>query len=280
MRIVRYGPKGAEKPGLIDKDGNVRSLWPVIKDIGPEILSPEALKFLEAIDPARLPLAPQGERLGAPVANIRQILAIGLNYRDHAIEAKMPIPAEPVVFTKSVSSVTGPNDDIILPPGSVKTDWEVELGIFIGSVARHVSKSEALQCVAGYCLVNDVSEREWQLNRGGQWSKGKSFDTFCPVGPWLVTPSSAGNVRALELTLSVNGVQKQRGTTADLIFDVESVVSYLSEVTTLYPGDLIITGTPAGVGLGMSPQQFLKAGDVVDLQISGLGTQRQKVVAA
>ncbi len=279
MRIVRYGPKGSEKPGLIDKDGHVRSLWPVIKDIGPDILSPDALNFLEAIDPARLPLAPEGERLGSPVGNIRQIIAIGLNYRDHAIEAKMPIPVEPVVFMKSVSSIAGPNDDTVLPPGSTKTDWEVELGIFIGSVARRVPKSEALQCVAGYCMVNDVSERDWQINRGGQWSKGKSFDTFTPVGPWLVTPSSAGDLHALELELSINGVRKQHGTTADMIFDVASLVSHLSEVTTLYPGDLIITGTPAGVGLGMSPQQFLKAGDVVDMQITGLGTQHHKVVA-
>ena len=277
MRIVRYGEPGRELPGMLDGEGQIRALRPVVSDIDTQMLSPAAITFLEALDPERLPLVPGAQRLGAPVSGIRQIIAIGLNYRDHAIEAGLPIPAEPVVFMKSISSIAGPDDDIVLPSSSSRTDWEAELAIVIGAMARRVPVGDAADCIAGYCMANDVSERDWQMNRAGQWGKGKSFDTFTPVGPWLVTRSSMEDPQSLRLELSVNGVRKQYGSTTDMIFSVAEIVSYVSEFMTLAPGDLIITGTPAGVGMGMAPPEFLKTGDLLEMSITGLGTQRHRV---
>jgi 2-keto-4-pentenoate hydratase/2-oxohepta-3-ene-1,7-dioic acid hydratase in catechol pathway len=280
MKLLRYGPAGHELPGALDERGQVRALRPVVRDIDESILSAEGIAFLEAVDLTRLPIVAAPGRLGAPFTCARQIIAIGLNYRDHAIEAKLPIPEQPVVFTKSVGSICGPDDDIILPPDSTETDWEIELGIVIGTKASRIDKDQARAHVAGFCMVNDVSERDWQMKKGGQWGKGKSFDTFSPVGPWLVTRTELTDPHALQLKLSVNGQQMQNGSTADLIFDVDVIVSYVSQFMTLFPGDLIITGTPAGVGLGMNPQRFLSAGDVIDMTITGLGAQRHTVVAA
>lgn len=277
MKLLRYGPAGQELPGLLDSDGNVRALRPIIRDIDADVLSPEGIRFLKALDLAKLPLVQDVTRLGSPIGTVREIIAIGLNYREHAKESGLAIPTEPVVFHKSTSSISGPNDDIVLPPDSAKTDWEIELGIVIGSTASKVGKEEAHAHIAGYCLVNDVSERTWQIERGGQWGKGKSFDTFTPVGPWLVTGDEL-DPHALELTLQVNGAIKQHGHTSDLIFNVNEVVSYVSQFMTLRPGDLIITGTPSGVGLGMKPPQYLAAGDIVDMSATGLGTQHHRVV--
>lgn len=279
MKLLRYGPTGQELPGLLDADGQIRALSPIIKQIDADVLSPEGLAVLAALDPARLPRVAGPQRLGPPVSQVREIIAVGLNYRDHAQEADLAIPTEPVVFSKSTSSLCGPDDDIVLPPGSASTDWEVELGIVIGSTVREVSPNAAWNGIAGYCMVNDVSERHWQLHQGGQWGKGKSFDTFTPMGPWLVTRDELPDPRALRLTLDVNGTRRQDGRTAEMIFGVEDIVSYCSRFMTLRPGDLIITGTPAGVGLGMKPPQFLKHGDVVDMAITGLGTQRHQVRA-
>lgn len=278
MKLLRYGERGEERPGLLDNDGQVRTLLPVVRDIDATILSPEGLAFLEALDPAKLPLVEHPGRLGCPVANVRQIIAIGLNYRDHAIEAKLGIPTEPVVFQKSISSISGPNDDIVMPSGSLKTDWEVELGVVIGAAASHVAQADARRYVAGYCLANDVSERYWQKERGGQWGKGKSFDSFTPVGPWLVTTRELKDPQAVESSLDVNGVRMQRGNTAEMIFSVDAIISYLSQFMTLKPGDLVITGTPAGVGHGRNPPQFLKNGDRIDMAATGLGSQRHRVV--
>ena len=277
MKLLRYGPAGHELPGLLDSDGNVRALRPIVHDIDSDVLSPEGLQFLEALDPKKLPLVSNPGRLGPPLAAVRQIVAIGLNYLAHANEAGLPVPAEPVVFQKSTSSISGPDDDVILPPNSEKTDWEIELGVVIGSVTKHVDKRSAYAHIAGYCMVNDISERAWQIERAGQWGKGKSFDTFTPIGPWLVTGSEV-DPNALALSLKVNGEVRQQGDTSDLIFDVGTLVSYVSQFMTLMPGDLIITGTPSGVGLGMKPAQFLAAGDVIDMTITGLGTQRHSVV--
>jgi ureidoglycolate lyase len=279
MKLLRYGPPGEELPGLLDADGHVRALSPIVREIDADVLSPEGLGVLAAIDPQRLPKVHAPQRLGPPVSRVREIIAIGLNYRDHALEANLPIPTEPVVFSKSTSSLCGPDDDILLPRGSVSTDWEVELGIVIGASAANVDRDDAWRCIAGYCMVNDVSERDWQLSRGGQWGKGKSFDTFTPMGPWLVTTDELAQPRELALTLEVNGERRQHGKTADMIFGVDEIVSYCSRFMTLKPGDLIITGTPAGVGLGMRPPQYLKDGDVVDMRITGLGTQHHKVRA-
>lgn len=279
MKLLRYGNAGEELAGLLDAQGQVRALSPIVRDIDAAVLSPEGLRFLAAIDPAKLPLVTAPGRIGSPVSEFRQVFAIGLNYKDHAIEAKLPIPEEPVVFYKSTSSVCGPNDDIVLPADSLKTDWEVELGIVIGSTAAHVSVADAGRHIAGYCLVNDVSERHWQLERGGQWGKGKSFDSFTPVGPWLVTADEVGDPQALELSLDVNGERMQSGHTAEMIFSVHTIVSYLSQFMTLQPGDLIITGTPAGVGLGMTPPRFLKKGDTVAMAATALGTQLHRVTA-
>ncbi len=278
MKLLRYGPQGQEKPAALDRDGRIRDLSLLVPDFTPEWMAPARLAALNAIDLMQMPLVAEGARLGVPVAGARQFVAIGLNYRKHAEEAGMEIPKEPVVFTKAITSLSGANDDVTLPPESVATDWEVELGFVIGTQARQVSVEQALSHVAGYCLANDVSERDWQIKRNGQWGKGKSFDGFGPIGPWLVTSDEVPNPQALELQLHVNGERRQHSSTADMIFSVAEVVSYLSQFMTLLPGDVIITGTPAGVGLGMKPPQFLNKGDVMTLEGGILGTQRQRVV--
>ena len=283
MKLVRYGNPGKEKPGLIDAEGKLRDLSAVVKDIGAEQLSPAALAKISKLKTDKLPLVKGKPRFGSPVANVGKFIAIGLNYTDHAEESGMPIPAEPVVFMKANSCVVGPNDDIMLPKGSVKTDWEVELGIVIGTKARYVSQKEALNFVAGYCTINDVSEREYQLERGPQWDKGKGCDTFGPIGPWLVTTDEITNPQKLGMWLDVNGKRYQTGNTKTMIFSCAKIVSYLSQFMTLMPGDVITTGTPPGVGLGIKKDGkpapvFLKKGDVVTLGIEGLGEQRQLVV--
>jgi len=278
MKLLRYGPKGQEKPGLLDKGGKIRDLSATIADINPETLAPAALDRLRKLDPASLPLVSGTPRLGPCLTQIPKIVCVGLNYTDHAKETGAAIPKEPILFMKATSSLNGPHDDVMLPKGSQKSDWEVELGIVIGSVARYVSVHDSLKHVAGYCIVNDVSEREFQIERGGQWTKGKSADTFCPIGPWLVTADEVPDPGNLDLFCEVNGKRMQNGTTANLIFSVAHIVSYISHFMTLMPGDVIPTGTPAGVGLGMKPQLFLKPGDAMRLGISGLGEQHQKVV--
>jgi 2-keto-4-pentenoate hydratase/2-oxohepta-3-ene-1,7-dioic acid hydratase in catechol pathway len=279
MKLLRYGPPGREKPGLLDSAGVIRDLSQVVNDITPDILQAETLNNLAGLDPSSLAAVPGSVRLGVPVAGIRKFFAIGLNYADHAAEANLPIPAEPVVFMKAISCLSGPNDDVMLPPDAKKGDWEAELGIVIGRTARHVSESEALSCVAGYCVVNDVSEREWQFDHGLTWDKGKGFDTFGPVGPWLVTADEVGDPQCLDLWLDLNGRRLQTGNTKTMIFGVAKIVSYLSKLFTLWPGDLITTGTPPGVGMGQKPPVFLKPGDTMRLGISKLGEQTQKVVA-
>ena len=278
MKLVRYGPPGKEKPGLIDAAGQLRDLSAVLPDIGPAQLSDAVLGKLLRLKTDKLPLVRGKPRFGCPVAVIGKFIAIGLNYSDHAKEAGMPIPREPIVFTKAISCIQGPDDEVMLPRGSVKGDWEVELGVVIGKMARHVTQKAALDHVAGYVLSNDVSEREFQLERGGQWDKGKGCDTFGPLGPWLVTKDEIPNPQKLAMWLDVNGQRMQTGNTRTMIFSVAKIVSHLSEYMTLMPGDVIITGTPPGVGLGMKPQRFLKAGDVMTLGIEGLGTQTQRVV--
>ena len=280
MKLLRYGPAGREQPGLLDSQGQIRALAGRYTDIGPEQLAPATLKALAAIDPATLPLVPGSPRLGLPFAGTRKFIAIGLNYADHAAESNMPIPAEPVIFTKAVSCLQGPNDPVMLPKDSKKTDWEVELGIVIGTRASYVEESDALEHVAGYVVVNDVSEREYQLERGGTWDKGKGCDTFGPVGPWLVTRDEVGDVQSLGMWLDVNGQRMQTGSTKTMIFGVKALVSYISRFLTLEPGDIITTGTPPGVGAGKKPQPiFLKAGDSVRLGIEKLGEQQQQVIA-
>ncbi len=283
MKLVRYGKPGKEKPGLIDVAGKLRDLSQVIADVTPDQLSDKALAKLAKLNTDKLPLVKGKPRMGCPVAGIGKFLAIGLNYADHAAEAGMPIPKEPIVFTKAISCIQGPNDDVMLPKGSTKTDWEVELGIVIGTEARHVSQKAALDHVAGYCLINDVSEREFQLERGGTWDKGKGCDTFGPIGPWLVTRDEVANPQKLSMWLDVNGVRMQTGNTETMIFGVAKIVSYLSQFMTLKPGDVICTGTPLGVGMGVKKNGkpspvYLKRGDVMTLGIDGLGEQRQKVV--
>ena len=278
MKLVRYGNPGKEKPGLIDGEGKLRDLSAVVKDIGPEQLGDAALAKLRKVKVDKLPLVKGKPRYGCPVANVGKFIAIGLNYADHAAESGMPIPKEPVVFTKAVSCIQGPNDPVMLPKGSVKGDWEVELGVVIGARARYVSQKDALNYVAGYCVVNDVSEREWQLERGLTWDKGKGFDTFGPIGPWLVTRDEVLNPQKLAMWLDVNGQRMQTGNTRTMIFNVAKLVSYVSQLNTLEPGDVITTGTPPGVGMGMKPPVFLKKGDVMTLGIEGLGEQRQDVV--
>jgi len=279
VKLLRYGAAGAEKVGALDAQGNIRDLSLLIPgDLTPDWLSPERLQALTAINLEKLPLVDKNVRLGVPVAGTRQFMAIGLNYRAHAAESGLDIPKEPVIFSKALTSLSGPNDDILLPDDSTATDWEIELGFVIGTKAQKVSEKDALKHVAGYCLANDVSERDWQIKRNGQWSKGKSFDTFGPIGPWLVTTDELTDPQKLEMELKVNGEVRQHSNTADMIFPVATIVSYLSQFMTLLPGDVVITGTPAGVGLGMKPQQFLKKGDVVTLRIDQLGTQTQKVV--
>lgn len=280
MKLCRYGNPGEERPGVIDADGNIRDLHAYIADVDARALSPQTLSDLSTIDPATLPLVTGSPRYGPCVAGTRQFVAIGLNYVDHAHESNLPIPEEPVVFNKWVSCIQGPNDPVRIPKDSKKTDWEVELGIVIGTEAHNVSEADALDHVAGYCVVNDVSERHWQTERGMTWDKGKGFPTFGPVGPWMVTKDEVGDVQSLSMWLSVNGKKVQDGNTKTMIFDVKQIVSYLSQIMTLLPGDIITTGTPPGVGLGQKPEPwYLKAGDVVELGIEKLGAQRQDFVA-
>jgi len=281
MKLVRYGPAGKEKPGLIDADGKLRDLSRKVRDIGPETLAPAKLKELAKLDVKRLPLVKGRPRLGPCVTGVSKFLAIGLNYVDHAKETGSPIPENPIVFFKAETCIVGPNDSIMLPRDSTHTDWEVELGIVIGKTARYVEKKDALKHVAGYCLINDVSEREYQLKRGAsQWGKGKGCDTFGPLGPWLVTTDEIKDPQNLGMWLDVNGVRKQTGSTRTMIFGAADLVADVSRYMTLLPGDVITTGTPPGVGMGMKPNpEYLKAGDVVTLGIDGLGEQKQKVIA-
>ena len=279
MKLLRYGPPGQEKPGLFDRDGNIRGLSGAVRDIDGETLAPAALDRLRRLDPATLPLVSGSPRLGPSVGAVPKIVAIGLNYRLHAQEAGAAIPSEPIFFMKATSSICGPNDDVIIPKGSQKTDYEVELGIVIGSLARYVSLADARKHVAGYCVVNDVSEREFQIERGGQWTKGKSADTFCPIGPWLVTAEEVPDPGKLALWTEVNGERRQNSNTGDLIFGVDEIVSYVSQFMTLLPGDVIPTGTPSGVGMGFKPPKFLKPGDRMRLSVEGLGEQDQRLVA-
>ena len=284
MKLVRYGQPGKEKPGLIDADGKLRDLSGVIADLTPEHLSDKALAKLAKLKADKLPLVKGKKRFGPPVSRTGKFIAIGLNYADHAAESNMPIPKEPIVFMKSTTCIQGPDDDVMLPKGSKKTDWEVELGIVIGTRARYVSQKDAFNYVAGYCTVNDVSEREYQLERGGTWDKGKGCDTFGPIGPWLVTRDEVPNPQNLSMWLDLNGERMQNGSTKTMIFGVAKLVSYVSQFMTLEPGDIITTGTPPGVGMGIKKNGkpapiFLKRGDVMKLGIEGLGEQTQKVVA-
>ncbi len=281
MKLARYGDRaGPKTPCIIDAEGIARDASSVVADFGPATLSPAMLDKLRATDPASLPKADiEGKRRAAPVAQPRNIWCIGLNYSDHAAETGMPIPEEPILFTKASGTYCGPDDDLLYSPRMTKLDWEVELGIVIGKLALNIGKDEAMDHIAGFVLVNDVSERAWQQERSGQWVKGKSFPNFCPTGPVLVTPDEIDDVQALDMWLDVNGERMQTGSTATMVFDVVTLVSYMSEFTRLEPGDLICTGTPPGVGLGMNPQKWLGIGDTVTLGIDGLGEQRQKVVA-
>ena len=280
MKLLRYGPKGQEKPGMLDADGRIRDLSGVVADITPAQLWGEGLGALKAIDSAALPVVDGEPRYGVPVNGSRKFIAIGLNFADHAAESNLPLPTEPVVFTKAISCLSGPNDTVVIPRGSQKTDWEVELGIVIGKAASYVDQADALDHVAGYVLINDVSERAFQTERGGTWDKGKGCDTFGPVGPWIVTTDEVGDVQALDMWLDLNGKRMQTGNTKTMIFGVAEIVSYVSQFMTLEPGDLITTGTPPGVGLGQKPEPFyLKPGDVMELGIEKLGVQRQQVMA-
>jgi 2-keto-4-pentenoate hydratase/2-oxohepta-3-ene-1,7-dioic acid hydratase in catechol pathway len=278
MKLVRFGAPGREKPGIIDQSGKIRDLSKVVDDIAGETLSPKGLNKIKKTDISKLPMVKAGTRLGPCVGGTRHFIAIGLNYADHAAEAGMPLPKEPIIFQKAPTSICGPNDDTMIPKDSTKLDWEVELGIVIGTRARYLSKKGALDAVAGWCLANDVSERNFQIERGGQWTKGKGCETFGPLGPWLVTKDEIANVQKLDMWLDVNGEKCQRGNTKTMVFSAAHIVWYCSQFFVMEPGDVIITGTPPGVGLGMKPPKFLKAGDVVTLGIEGLGEQRQKVV--
>ncbi len=278
MKLVRYGEAGKEKPGILDAQGAIRDLSGVVKDIDATTVSPEGIAKLKGVKVDSLPKVSGNPRLGSPVANVPKLICIGLNYADHAKESNLPIPPEPVVFMKAITAITGPNDDVKLPRGSKKGDWEVELAFVIGSKAQSVSEADALNYVAGYLICNDVSEREWQLEHGSQWSKGKSFDTFAPLGPWFVTADEIKDPQNLAMWLDVNGQRKQTGNTSTMIFGIRKLVSYLSYMCTLTPGDVVSTGTPPGVGMGIKPApQFLKTGDVMRLGIDGLGEQKQKV---
>ncbi len=279
MKLLRYGPPGREKPGLADREGNVRDLSKVITQLDDSMLAPRNLARLARVKPETLPIVRGSPRLGVPYAGISKFVAVGLNYSDHAAESGMAIPPEPILFMKATTCLCGPNDDVIQPKGSTKLDWEVELGVVIGTKAQYVAESKALDYVAGYCIVNDISERNFQLERGSQWDKGKGCDTFGPVGPWLVTSDEIGDPQSLDLWLHVNGEARQRGNTRTMVFGVANLVSYISQFMTLLPGDIITTGTPPGVGLGMKPPQYLKPGDVINLGITGLGEQKQRVVA-
>ena len=279
LKLLRYGEVCQERPGLLDAQGQVRDLGGQIPDLQPSTLDDATLARLRALDPESLPLVERPGRIGACVGGVGKFVCIGLNYRDHADETGAAYPAEPVVFLKATSSIQGPDDDVILPRGSVKSDWEVELGVVIGKKAKHVSEAEALEYVAGYCVVNDLSEREFQLERGGTWDKGKACDTFGPIGPWLVTRDEVPDPQALRLWLDLDGVRRQEGNTGNMIFSVAQTVSYLSDFMTLHPGDVISTGTPHGVGLGQRPPEYLRAGQSIRLGIEGLGEQRQRVRA-
>lgn len=279
MKLVRYGEHGNERPGLIDAEGRVRDLSEVVPDFIDEALSRDALAEIANMDQSLLPIVDGTPRLGPCVGFVGNFIAVGLNYADHAAETGAPIPTEPILFNKAPSCIVGPNDDIVLPKGSTKTDWEAELAIVIGTRASYIEKADALDYVAGFCICNDVSERTFQMDRGGQWMKGKGCPTFGPLGPWLVTPEEIGDVQSLDIWLDVNGERMQTGSTATMIFDVSHIVSYVSEYMILEPGDVITTGTPPGVGLGRKPPRFLQAGDEVALGIAGLGEQRQRVVA-
>ena len=279
MKLVRYGEMGAERVGVVDAHGRVRDLSMLLPDVGPQQLSPRTLSALGAIDIDKLPLVEEGVRLGCPIGNVGKIVCVGLNYRDHAEEANMPVPKEPVLFMKAITTLSGPNDDVQIPPGAEKADWEVELGIVIGTRLKHVKKETAMQHIAGYVLANDVSERAYQTERGGQWDKGKSYDTFAPIGPWLVTADEVADPHALGLWLDVNGQRMQDGNTKNFIFDAPTMLSYISDFMTLEPGDIVLTGTPAGVGLGQKPApKFLRVGDEMRLGITGLGEQRLRCV--
>ncbi|MBL8709526.1 MAG: fumarylacetoacetate hydrolase family protein [Rhodospirillaceae bacterium] len=280
MKLLRYGPRGAEKPGMLDKDGGIRDLSKVVGDIAGDVLTPEGIAKLRAVDPAGLPKVAGPVRYGPCVAGTGKFVCVGLNYSDHAKETGAEPPKEPILFMKATSAIVGPNDDVMIPRKSVKTDWEVELGVVIGREARYVDEKDAMDHVAGYCVVNDVSEREFQAERGGQWTKGKSADTFGPIGPWLVTPDEVDDPQDLSLWLEVDGHRYQNGTTRTMIFGVRHLVHYISQFMSLQPGDIISTGTPPGVGLGVKPNPvFLKAGQVMRLGIDGLGEQRQQVIA-
>ncbi|MDE1568994.1 fumarylacetoacetate hydrolase family protein [Aquabacter sp. P-9] len=280
MKLVRYGAAGQERPGLMDTDGRLRDLSALVPDIAGAALLPESLERLKAVDTATLPLVEGTPRLGACVGQVGKLICVGLNYSDHAAESGLPVPEEPVLFMKATSSIVGPNDDVEIPRGSQKTDWEVELGIVIGKIAKYVSEADALAHVAGYCVINDVSERAYQIERGGQWTKGKSCDTFAPIGPWLVTADEVKDPQDLHMWLEVDGHRYQDGSTRTMIFGVAHVVSYISQFMSLQPGDIISTGTPPGVGLGQKPPVYLKAGQTMRLGIAGLGEQRQTTVQA
>jgi len=279
MKLVRYGEPGSERPGLIDAGGAIRDLSAHVDDISGATLSPDSLARLAKIDPASLPLVSGSPRFGPCVAGVGKFICIGLNYSDHAAETGATVPPEPIIFMKATSAIVGPDDDVVIPRGSQKTDWEVELGFVIGKTAKYVSEADALDYVAGYCVVNDVSERAFQTERSGQWTKGKSCDTFGPIGPWLVTRDEVADPQDLKMWLSVNGQTMQDGSTKTMVYGVAYLVSYLSQFMSLQPGDIVSTGTPPGVGMGMKPPRFLKAGDVMELGIEGLGTQRQTVRA-
>jgi ureidoglycolate lyase len=281
MKLLRYGDKGAEKPGLLDANGQIRDLSAHVADIAGDVLTPSGLAALAALDPASLPLVAGQPRIGACVGQIGKFVCIGLNYADHAAEANMDVPKEPIIFNKWTSAINGPNDDVEIPRGSVKTDWEVELGVVIGKGGRNIDEANALEHVAGYCVINDVSEREWQLERGGTWDKGKGFDTFGPIGPWLVTRDEIADPHQLNLWLEVDGHRYQNGNTKTMVFQVPQLIAYLSRCMSLQPGDVISTGTPPGVGMGVKPNSvYLRAGQEMRLGIEGLGEQRQRTVQA
>lgn len=279
MKLLRHGPVGAEKPGMLAADGSIRDLSGLVPDIAGAVLSDTGLAMLRAVDPMSLPEVPAATRLGPCVAGTGKFICIGLNYADHAAESGMAVPPEPVIFMKATSAICGPNDPIVIPRKSVKTDWEVELAVIIGTAAKYVSEADAMKHVAGYAVTNDVSEREFQIERAGQWTKGKSCDNFGQLGPWLVTRDEVADPQDLAMWLTVNGEKMQNGSTRTMVYGVAHLVSYLSQFMTLHPGDVISTGTPPGVGLGMKPPRYLKAGDVVELSIAGLGTQRQDCIA-
>lgn len=279
MKLLRFGPRGSEKPGIVDADGNVRDLSGVVPDIAGETLSAEKLAELAALDLTSLPLVENVDRLGSCVSGTGKFICIGLNYADHAAESGLDVPPEPVIFMKATSAICGPNDPVIIPRNSEKTDWEVELGVIIGKRAKYVSEEDALDYVAGYCVINDVSERAFQIEHAGQWTKGKSADNFGQLGPWLVTKDEVADPQNLKMWLTVNGVSRQNGSTKTMVYGVAHVVAYLSKFMSLQPGDVISTGTPPGVGMGLKPPTYLKPGDVVELGIDGLGAQKQDVIA-